>query len=217
MPLSPRIGTCGVSADRRRWRVRARWPVRSAGALTVVSGSGCRRRERRQRQVRLARPSPAAPAAPDPVMARVSRPRRTGTNRSRQSPARRCRRSVSRRAGRGRGRRGDIRERGVEPIEIRVERNGRCTARRGTLGAVAGMGAGAHCFVRRRRRAGDAGDGGGRRRARGSSFTRPITSCGSNGFASTPSQPASAARLVDRLERARSAAPPECAPASATA
>ena len=94
----------------------------------------------------------------------------------------------------------------------RADRNSRRDARPGVAasgeGPETGAGAagGAQSLDRRRSpgRADVAAERpAGRLFAASSSLTRAITSCGSNGFASTPSQPAAAAlRLIHRLERA---------------
>ncbi len=134
--------------DGRRWRVvLLRRDRRRAGS---VFGRGCRRRERREGQVR--------------PLVHCRRRRQLqirwwcgghGLRRSEPidlvSHGRRRRRSGRRRAGRRRGRRGDIRERGVEPIEIRVERNRRCFRRRRHAGRGRGNRGRRPLFLRRRR------------------------------------------------------------------
>ena len=129
---------------------------------------------------------------------------------------RRARRGIGGRRRTARTFGGQVGERRVEPVEVVVELDSarplRCTGvdgdgrRRDAAASPA-----AACSIGRQRRPRP------RRGRASSSLTRPMTSCGSNGFASTPSQPASVARPGRPARTRRSAARRECAPAAASA
>ena len=197
--------TVGGSARRREAR-RTRRPT------TAARAAGRRRRRRRQRRLRagsLGAGWCAAGRRQTGVAVRQATASGTGAVRQRRRLAERgvarrrqrarptsAQRCSSRRVGSAGcpAARADRRSRGVGPSIVAMRRLD-AGGWRASLDARRRRGAAATCVL--------LGWRGLRRLRSSSSLTRLITSCGSNGLASTPSQPRfGALGLVDRLERA---------------